>query len=97
MHLRIPHKMPGKDRAVATIKTALMRHRAELSKHATINEETWEGDTLHFAIVLQGKKITGTLAVTETDFVLDVTLPLLWRMFEKRIEAEVESRVRDLM
>jgi len=96
MHLQIPHNLPGKDRAVAKIKTELVKNRAALNQHVVINEEKWEGDTLTFAIELQGKAVTGTLQVTERDFVVDAKLPLMWRLFEKRIEAEVAKHVQTL-
>lgn len=97
MHLQIPHKMPSKDRAVAKIKTALAQNKAQIAEHAAINEERWEGDTLHFAVDLQGKTITGTLGITDTEYVLDATLPLLWRMFEGQIESEVKKQVEGMV
>lgn len=88
--------MPGKDRAVAKIKTELIKNRAAINQHVTINEEKWQDNTLTFAVELQGKKITGTLEITEKDFVLDAKLPLMWRLFEKRIEAEIAKQVETL-
>lgn len=88
--------MPGKDRAVAKIKTELIKNRPAINQHVKINEEKWDGSTLTFAVELQGKKITGTLEITDKDFVLDAKLPLMWRLFEKRIEAEVAKQVESL-
>lgn len=88
--------MPGKDRAVAKIKTELIKNRPAINQHVKINEEKWDGSTLNFAVELQGKKITGTLEITDKDFVLDAKLPLMWRLFEKRIEAEVAKQVESL-
>lgn len=96
MHIQVPHNMPGKDRAVAKIKTELIKNRAAINQHVTINEEKWQDNTLTFAVELQGKKITGTLEITEKDFVLDAKLPLMWRLFEKRIEAEIAKQVETL-
>jgi hypothetical protein len=96
MHLQVPHKMPGKDRAVAKIKTELIKNRAAINQHVQINKEKWEDNVLTFDVVLQGKTVTGTLAITETDFVLDAKLPLMWRLFEKRIEAEIAKQVETL-
>jgi len=96
MHIQLPHKMPGKDRAVAKIKTELIKNRAAINQHVKINEEKWEGNVFTFAVEVQGKKITGTLEITEQDFVLDAKLPLMWRLFEKRIEAEIAKQVEGL-
>lgn len=92
MHLQIPHKT-SQQAAVAHIKKALDENRSKLVGHATIEQEEWQDNTLNFAVNLQGKKISGTLAITDADYVLDATLPLLWRMFEGRIEAEVKKQV----
>lgn len=81
---------------MARIKTALVQHHGEIEKNAKIDEERWEDGVLNFAVEVQGKKITGTLAITDTDYVLDAKLPLLWRMFEGRIEQEVAKQVNNL-
>jgi hypothetical protein len=67
-----------------------------LPKEVSIDEERWEGDTLHFAATLQGKQINGTLQVTDKDFVIDAKLPLLWRIFEGRIEKMIAEQVQSL-
>ncbi len=95
MHLQIPHKS-NKISALTKVKQALQHGRSQLGDYATIDEELWEGDTLHFAATLQGKNITGTLAVTDRDFVLDAKLPLLCRIFEGRIEKMLAEQVKQL-
>jgi hypothetical protein len=95
MHLQIPHKT-NKIAALSKIKKALQDGRSQLGDSATIDQESWEGDTLHIAATLQGKQITGTLKVTDTEFVVDAKLPLLWRMFEGRIEKMVADQVKSL-
>ncbi len=96
MHIVIPHKTT-QAAAVAKVKDGIEKGRSQIANHATITEERWDGDTLHFAVDLQGKAISGTLEVGEADYVLDAKLPLLWRMFEGRIEAEVENQVKKLV
>lgn len=93
MHFNFPHKTSAaaaKDKIIAV----MTEHRAEIEKHSKIIKDTWEGNTLHFAVELQGKTITGTLEITDTEYILDAHLPLLWRMFEGRIEKEVEKQLR---
>jgi hypothetical protein len=95
MHLQIPHKT-NKIAALTKVKKALQEGRSQLGNMATIDEERWEGDMLHFAATLQGKQITGTLQVTDKDYVIDAKLPLLWRMFEGRIEKMIAEQVQSL-
>lgn len=95
MHIDLPHKFT-KEKAVSNIKQVLSQHRAELAQHATLTEERWEESVLHFAVDLQGKTITGTLEATDSHYIVDAKLPLLWRMFEGRIEAEIKKHVESL-
>ncbi|HVZ75769.1 MAG TPA: polyhydroxyalkanoic acid system family protein [Candidatus Paceibacterota bacterium] len=95
MHLVIPHKT-SRQAAVEKIKSALTEHRAQLIEHATVKKEEWLGDTLNFDVDLQGKSISGTLEVTDSEYILDAKLPLLWRMFEGRIESEIAKQVKGI-
>lgn len=92
MHFNFPHKTTAAA-AKEKITSVLTEHRAEITQHANITKEEWEGDTLNFAVVLQGKTIVGTLQITDTEYILDAQLPLLWRMFEGRIEKEVAKQL----
>ena len=95
MHLELPHKFT-KEKAVENIKEMLTKHRAELAAHATFNEERWDNSTLYFEVDLQGKEITGTLETTDSNYIVDAKLPLMWRMFEGKIEAEVKKQVEQM-
>jgi hypothetical protein len=96
MHFNFPHKTSAAH-ATARIKTALIKHRAELEKHITVKKEEWKGNTLHFAIDLQGKTITGTIEITDTEYRINATLPLLWRMFEGKIEKEIQKQLQGVL
>jgi hypothetical protein len=95
MHIVVPHKF-GARKAVEKVKEGIDQGRAKIAGQAMIKKEEWDGDTLSFAVELQGKEITGSLAVSETEYVLDAKLPLMWRLFEGRIEAEVAKHVKNL-
>ena len=86
-------EVPGDAKA----KEALEHARPQLKGNGTITEERWDGSTFHFAADLQGKTVTGTLAVTDTDFVIDAKLPLMWRLFEGRIEKMILEQVKQMM
>lgn len=56
----------------------------------------WQGDTLEFAFRAAGLvSFQGTLAVTDTDFHLDLPFPLLAKGFEPRAETEVNKWLDD--
>jgi len=96
MHFEIPHK-DSAPTAVAKIKQALNQSRGELQKHATGITEKWEGNTLHFGATVQGSTITGTLDIKDEVFVIDAKLPLLWRMFEGRIEKMIQEQAGKML
>lgn len=95
MHVEIPHHFARKE-AVNRVKMALNQSRAQVLQQSPDLKDEWQGDTLHFSATIQGKHITGTLEVRDKQFVLDAKLPLLWRMFEGRIEKAIKEQVAQL-
>ena len=95
MHFKIPHNST-QDAALTKVKRALEDAKPHMKEQATLNEERCAGNMLHFDVSLQGKNITGTLEVTESDFVLNAKLPLMWRMFEGMIQKEIQKQVQAL-
>jgi hypothetical protein len=95
MHIQVPHKKL-KSEAKQRIKDAIEEARPHMVGQVEITKEEWQDDTLSFAVSVQGKAITGTLQVTEEDFVLDAKLPLMWRVFEGRIQKEVAKQVEQM-
>lgn len=95
MHFQIPHTT-SKGEAQKKVRQAILEAKPHLQGQATIDEERWDGDTLHFAATLQGKQITGTLVISDTEFVIDAKLPLMWRLFEGRIEKMIGEQVKQM-
>ena len=95
MHIQVPHKKL-KSEAKQKIKDAIEEARPHMKGQVEVTKEEWQDDTLHFTVLMQGKEIAGTLQVTEEDFILDAKLPLMWRMFEGRIQKEVAKQVEQM-
>jgi hypothetical protein len=95
MHREIPHNFTRKE-AVNRIKMALNQSRGQLLQQAPDLKTDWKADTILFSATIQGKHITGTLEVQEKQFVLDAKLPLLWRLFEGKIEKAIKEQVAQL-
>lgn len=94
MHIQVPHKS-SKVTTITKLKLALQEARPKAKENGIeITDERWEGDTLHFAVTLQGKAVTGTLQITDTEFVIDAKLPLLWRIFEGKIEKMIAEQAK---
>ncbi len=95
MHFKVPHKTT-KTAAKQKVKDSIEQARPHLQGQVEINKEEWQGDTFHFDVNLQGKNVSGTLEVTEMDIILNAKLPLMWRLFEGRIEKEIAKQVAAL-
>lgn len=96
MHLEIQHKN-SKDAAVARIKQALAQARPQMQGQVQITKEEWNNSMLNFAFTTQGKEVTGTLRVTDEDYIIDAKLPLLWRVFEGRIEKMIKEQAQGML
>lgn len=95
MHIEIPHKS-SKQAAVTRLKQGLVQAKPHLQGQAQIEKEDWNNDTLTFTVLVQSKEITGTVVVTDNGYVVDAKLPLLWRMFEGKIERMIAEQAASL-
>ncbi|MBX4192220.1 polyhydroxyalkanoic acid system family protein [Candidatus Parcubacteria bacterium] len=98
MQLNIPHKFT-KDEAHKRVLALLAQAKTDpqFSEKVTIDEERWDGDTLHFAFTAEGQSISGTVEVKDTEFTIYAKLPFMLRMFEGRIQAAVENQVNQAL
>lgn len=96
MHVRIPHKF-GRHEASERVKAAVTEAKKNMGGKGTIDEERWEGHTLHFAVTGQGQHISGTLEIKDKEFILDATLPFMLRLFEGQIEKAVTQEARRML
>ena len=97
MHIELPHKS-SKEAAVAKVKLGLAQARSHLGgQDVKITKEEWNNSMLTFAFLTQGKEITGTLRVTDSNFIIDAKLPLLWRVFEGKIEKMIKEQAAGLL
>jgi hypothetical protein len=95
MHLKIPHTF-SKQEALKRVKAALEEARPQFKDRVEIHEEQWKDDTLSFSFTAEGQNVSGTLVIEEAQFVLDAKLPFMLRLFESRIQAEIEKQVKRL-
>jgi len=95
MHIKVPNK-GSKSETVTRIKQAIEEARPKMGDQATIHEERWEGDVLHFDVTAQGQRISGTLTVEDDALVVDAKLPLMLRFFEGKIEREIQKRIAEM-
>lgn len=95
MHIQIPHKFT-QAQAIDRVKKGLVQAKPQLQGQVTIDKEEWQDAMLTFAFTTQGKQVTGTLKILKDEFVIDAKLPLLWRMFEGKIQKAIEEQIKAL-
>ena len=49
----------------------------------------WKGDKLDFSFVAMAKSVRGTAEVSDTEIVVDASLPLMFRPFEGRAKSRI--------
>lgn len=96
MHIQLAHKT-SQAAAITRIKKGLIDARPHMAGQVSIKKEEWDGNTLNFAFLAQNKEVTGQLQVTDTEFVLDAKLPLMWRLFEGKIEKMIHDQAGSLL
>ena len=96
MHVQIPHKFSTPE-AVSRVKNAIIEAKPQMEGKGSIDEERWEGNTLHFALSGQGQKVSGTLEVREKEFILDAKLPFMLRLFEGKIEQAIKEQAAQML
>src|ERR1051326_2500410 len=90
MHIAVPHHT-DRDTAKRRVEQRLDQLLAQYQHYLSDHEKRWEGDTLHFSGAARGFKANGTVAITDTEAILDGKLPLIARLCEPRIRRALEG------
>ncbi len=90
MQFKIDHKTT-QQAAIRKLKKIIEEQQKAIAEHATDVRADWKDHVLEFGFTAQGTKITGTVTVTETTFDVYAKLPLMYRLFEGRIEKMIAA------
>lgn len=96
MQVQLPHTFT-QTQAIERVKQALDEGRAKAQGQATIHEERWDNNVLHFDVEAQGQRISGTVTVNDHDFDIYAKLPFMLRMFEGRIEKAIKEQAGQVL
>lgn len=96
MHIAVPHKF-SQSEAAKRVKKALTDARPQFADKVEIHEERWQGDTLHFDFTAQTQRVSGTLVIGNAEYVIDAKLPFMLRLFEGRIEKEINAQIAKML
>ena len=92
----VPHRL-GRQEAMRRLKTGLTRMRTNLSALVAIEQETWDGDTLHFQMRGLGQSAAGSIVVFEDNLRIEVTLPWLLAKFAERLQPALRKEATLLL
>jgi hypothetical protein len=95
MQFKIPHKTTRTE-AISRIKNMLKEHEDKIAQNATNVKTEWKDNVLDFEFTAQGTHITGKLTVTENEFDVYAKLPLMYRLFEGRIEKMIAEEMKKM-
>ena len=95
MQITRQHKRT-KQQAKAWVDDKLTEMLQQFGDSVSDASHRWSGDTMEFAFRAAGLvSFSGTLAVTDSDFHLDLPFPFLAQGFEPRAKAEVNRWLDD--
>ena len=80
----IPHRL-GKVEAVRRLKDGFARTHGQLGTMITVDQQIWEGDTLHFRMRALGQRAEGTINVLDEALRVELSLPGLLAKAAERL------------
>jgi hypothetical protein len=80
----VDHRL-GKTEAVRRLKEGFARTDGHLGSMVAIDQQTWEGDTLHFRMRALGQAATGTIEVLDEALRIQISLPWLLAKAAERL------------
>jgi hypothetical protein len=80
----IPHRL-GRQEATHRIKTGFGNARAHYARFLTIEDETWNDNSMQFRVSALGQAASGKVDVLDDHVRLEVTLPWLLAKFAETI------------
>jgi len=62
---------------------------SQYTRYAKGFNYTWTGDKANFSLSAMGSNITGSVEVTDSEVIVDVAIPLLFRAFESKVKSRI--------
>ena len=87
----IPHRL-GKDEALRRIRDGLGRAKSEFAMLITLEDERWDGDTLHFSVKSLGQRAQGSIGVYDAAVRVEVRLPWLLQRFAQAAQRVIGQK-----
>ena len=92
----VSHRL-GKAEAVRRLKDGFGQAKGQLGALVRIEQETWEGDTLRFAMRALGQTASGTIEVLDDALRIEVMLPALLAKLANRLMPALRNQATLLL
>jgi putative polyhydroxyalkanoate system protein len=92
----IPHQLSRQEakRRVEELVANLQRQYGGMASRV---EQSWNGDTMNFAVSAMGMSVTGEVLVADDVVRLDVALPFALAMLAGNVKQQIEEEGRKLL
>ena len=94
--MSVPHRL-SQDEALGRIKKLLAQLRTRHSDKISDLREDWNGYVGGFSGSAKGMSVSGTLAVSPSEVIIEATLPFLAKPFKGRIELFIRAEAARLL
>ena len=95
MKVQRAHMMTG-ETARGEIERALPGLLQEFGSDVSGVTHEWRGNSMNFSFRARGLRLKGRIDVTDSQVVIDVSLPLIARPFEGRIRSATERKLKQI-
>ena len=96
VRVTISHSL-GKGEAVRRIKEGFARTDGHLGTMIAIEQQTWDGDTLHFRVRALGQTAAANIEVLEDSLRIEVSLPWLLAKAANRLLSVLRKETTRLL
>ncbi len=84
------------DTARGEVERALPGLLQEFGSDVSDVTHVWSGDCMNFSFRTRGLSIKGRIDVTDSQLIIEVSLPILARPFEGRIRSATERKLKQI-
>ena len=92
MQIITPHVLP-KNEVKVRIEELIESLKGTFNNQIDEEVSVWKADTFEFSFKVGINKFSGSVIVNDADVIVNLDVPLLLKLFEKRIKDEIEKKL----
>jgi hypothetical protein len=96
MNVTIDHKL-GSSEAKKRIKDLLTSMKQLYKEQISVEKEIWKENEAEFALIAMGLKLSGSIKITETEVLIEGSLPIFAMPFKRQIESKLKEEAEKIL